>query len=92
MTKDPLQWQANGVVIAVNGSGPASSITYDVSINLPNNPTRTFHGVTPFRPRWPDTIDTVPAPAGTVVKTAWFGKTVYFDIPELPATMEQSCP
>ena len=80
-----------GVVVAVNGStGPASGIVYDCRINMPGSPNLLFSGVVPFRPRWPDIIDTVPAPVGTPIDVLMFGTDMFFDIPELPKITE--CP
>jgi hypothetical protein len=58
-----------GVIVSVQGTnpGPASGITYTVTINLPSGTVATFAGVVPHNYRQPDSIDTIAATPGT-----WF--------------------
>lgn len=72
-----------GVVVSSNTTtpGPASGITYTVAVNLPDGIV-TFANVKPHGSRWPDTINTIPAPAGTPI-TVWVnGPQITFDIRE----------
>lgn len=60
-----------GIIIAVNGTnpGPASGITYDVEVDL-NGGAFNMFGVQPIGSRFPDDLNTVAAPAGTIVQVS----------------------
>lgn len=58
---------ATCVVVANGGNTPraASSIVYTVAISNPGQPSYTVDGIKPTGVRFPDAIDTVPAPVGS---------------------------
>jgi hypothetical protein len=74
-----------GVIVSSNTAtpGPASAITYTIRVNLPDGIVE-FAGVKPHGTRWPDTLNTVPAPAGTPIVVWVNGPQVTFDVNEKP--------
>ena len=73
----------SGVVVSSNTTtpGPASGITYTIRVNLPDGIVE-FPGVRPHGSRWPDAINTIPAPPGTPI-TVWVdGTQITFDVRE----------
>lgn len=81
-----------GVIVSVQGTnpGPASGISYTVTVNLPNGSTATYSGVKPHNYRHPDTIDTVAATPGTWFTAFDVGGTFQYQIIEGFATT--GCP
>jgi hypothetical protein len=81
-----------GVVISVQGQnpGPASGITYTVTVNLPTGTTATYSGVRPHNYRQPDTIDTVAAASGSGFVAFSIGGVFQYQIIESFAT--EGCP
>lgn len=74
-------------VVAANGGNTpraASSIVYTVAINVPGEPAITLTGVTPSGSRFPDVVDTVPAPVGSTWPVEVFANRYYCFIRELP--------
>jgi|GEM_PF-4247972 len=67
-----------GIIVAVNGTtpGPASGITYDVEVDL-NGGSFLIKNTEPTHGRFPDELDTVAVPVGSIVTVAERGGTLY---------------
>lgn len=67
-----------GIILAVNGTnpGPASGITYDVEVDLNGGAFR-MDGTIPTHGRFPDELNTVAAPVGSIVTVAERGGSLY---------------
>lgn len=80
------------VVVSNGGTTPraASSIVYTVAISVPGQPSYSVAGIKPTGVRFPDAIDSVPAPVGSTWPCEIFAGRVYCFIVERPDLAE--CP
>ena len=77
-----------GVVVSASASvGPASTISYTINVNLPTG-MRQMTNVRPFGNRWPDIIDILAAPPGTIVDVYDLGGVLQFQFVEYPSIEE----
>lgn len=81
--------QTTGTIKAVYGSpGPASGITYDVVVNVPDVGPKTITAVRPHNNRPPNDYDTIGARVGTVFAVFIVGGVHQYLIYEFPDSAE----